>query len=100
MKSQMSKSSTLSSISPGSAVRVTGDPAEEVELVETGVAEWVSQPFVREHYGVRPELLRDLLVSGNAMADTIEAGDRLRVVLWDCCSPNNGMVVSCGALCP
>lgn len=73
-------------------MRATNEPEEGLKLIETGAAEWLSEPFIREHYGVRPELLRDFLISGDAMAGTINPGDRLRAVLWDCQSPNDGVV--------
>lgn len=48
--------------------------------------------FIQQEYGVRPELLRDVRISGDSMVGTIRPGDRARMVLWDCKTPNDGTV--------
>lgn len=73
-------------------VRIREDPDEGLQLIETDRSEWVSYPFIQREYGVRPELLRDFRISGDSMVDTIRPGDRVRAVLWDCLTPNDGTV--------
>jgi phage repressor protein C with HTH and peptisase S24 domain len=73
-------------------VRIREDPEEGLRLVETGQGEWVDGTTIRQMYGVKPALLRDFRVTGDSMASTIEPGDRVRAVLWDCRSPNDGTV--------
>lgn len=73
-------------------VRIREDPDGTLRLVETHRAEWVSDVFIREEYGVRPALLRDFQISGDSMVDTIRPGDRVRAVLWTCRAPNDGTI--------
>lgn len=73
-------------------VRIQEDSDGGLQMIETGLSEWISTVHVQKEYGVRPELLRDVPATGDAMADTIRPGDRVRVVLWDCQSPNDGTV--------
>jgi len=73
-------------------VRIREDSDEGLRLVETGQGEWVDGTTIRQMYGVQPALLRDFRVTGDSMDGTIEPGDRVRAVLWDCRSPNDGTV--------
>lgn len=59
------------------------DPDRGVQLVETGMEEWIPEGFIRKEYGVAPELLRDFRVTGDSMAETLRPGDRVRAVLWE-----------------
>ena len=73
-------------------VRIREDRTGALQLIETDGAEWISESFIREEYGVRPELLRDFPISGDSMLDTIRPGDRVRGVLWNCRAPNDGTI--------
>lgn len=73
-------------------VRIREDPAGGLRLVETGQAEWIDGTTIRQHYGVKPALLRDFHVTGDSMSGTLEPGQRVRAVLWDCRSPNDGTI--------
>jgi phage repressor protein C with HTH and peptisase S24 domain len=73
-------------------VRIREDSDEGLRLVETGQGEWVDGTTIRQMYGVEPALLRDFRVTGDSMNGSIEPGDRVRAVLWDCRSPNDGTV--------
>lgn len=73
-------------------VRIREDPEEGLRLVETGQAEWIDETTIRQHYGVKPALLRDFHVTGDSMSGTLEPGQRVRAVLWDCRSPNDGTI--------
>lgn len=73
-------------------VRIREDPDDGLRLIETGKSEWVETSFIREEYGVEPQLLRDFHITGDSMADTMQPGERARAVLWDCRPPNDGTV--------
>lgn len=73
-------------------VRIREDPEQGIRLVETGQAEWVDGTTIRQEYGVQPALLRDFHVTGDSMEETLEPGQRVRAVLWDCRSPNDGTI--------
>lgn len=73
-------------------VRIQEGENGALRLVETGGSEWIRYAFIQEEYGVRPTLLRDFRISGDSMSDTIRPGDRVRTVLWDCRSPNDGTI--------
>lgn len=73
-------------------VRIQEEPDNTLRLIETGQSEWVRDSFIQEEYGVRPALLRDFRIFGDSMADTIRPGNRVRAVLWDCRSPNDGTI--------
>lgn len=51
-------------------------------LKEVGTAEWLTESFVRDVYGVEPGRLKGFRVSGDAMKKSLQAGDRTRGVLW------------------
>jgi hypothetical protein len=51
-------------------------------LKEVGSAEWLTESFVRDVYGIDPGRLKGFRVSGNAMKESLRAGDRTRGVLW------------------
>lgn len=73
-------------------VRIREDPEEGLRLVQTGQAEWVDRTTIRQEYGVKPALLRDFHVTGDSMRGTLEPGQRVRAVLWDCRAPNDGTI--------
>lgn len=73
-------------------VRIRDDSEEGLRLVETGRSEWIGVDTAKQQYGVDPSLLLDFHVSGDSMAPTIQPGDQVRAVLWDCRSPNDGTV--------
>ena len=73
-------------------VRIRDDSEEGLRLVETGRSEWVGVDTAKQQYGVDPSLLLDFHVSGDSMTPTIQPGDQVRAVLWDCRSPNDGTV--------
>lgn len=63
-------------------VRPVTDEDGTLKLKEMGSAEWLSTSFIREVYGVDPEHLKSFRVSGNAMNDTLQPGERVRGTLW------------------
>lgn len=73
-------------------VRIREDPEEGLRLIETGQAEWVDETTLRQEHGVQPGLLRDFRVTGDSMRNAMKPGDRVRAVLWDCRSPNDGTI--------
>lgn len=66
---------------------------ENLRLVETGRSEWVSTSYVEKEYGLHPERLRDFHATGDAMVDTIQPGDRLRLALCSRGLPGDGTIV-------
>lgn len=73
-------------------VRVTADDAGSPVLEEVGTAEWMSQSFIRQAYGIPPEELKAFRKSGDSMAETIRPGERLRGTLWKGESLTDGAV--------
>jgi len=73
-------------------VQVTSDDENALRLEEMGAAEWLSESFIREVYGVAPSQLKSFRVSGNAMSGLIEPGERVRGILWKGESLRDGAV--------
>jgi phage repressor protein C with HTH and peptisase S24 domain len=63
-------------------VRVAAADDGTPRLEEKGSAEWLSQSYIEKAYGVEPDLLKSFRVSGDAMRESLRAGDRVRSVLW------------------
>jgi len=73
-------------------IRIEEDPEEGFRLVGTGRGEWVDRITIRQKYGVDPSLLRDFLVAGDSMSDTLRPGDQIRTVLAGSYPPNDGAI--------
>ena len=64
-------------------VRVTANAEGSPQLEEvSGTAEWLDESFIRQTYGVSPDQLKGFRIPGDAMAEQIHPGDRLRGTLW------------------
>ncbi|PSQ96207.1 MAG: hypothetical protein BRD55_07060 [Bacteroidetes bacterium SW_9_63_38] len=63
-------------------VRIVNE-AKALQLQEMEAAEGLSESLIREVYGVPPDHLKTFHISGNAMQDLVDPGDRVRGVLWD-----------------
>jgi phage repressor protein C with HTH and peptisase S24 domain len=63
-------------------VRVVAGTGEGPWLEEIGAPEWLPKTFVRQTYGVDPDLLKGFRISGDAMQDALRPGDRVRGALW------------------
>jgi phage repressor protein C with HTH and peptisase S24 domain len=72
--------------------RIVVNDTNDLQLQEMEAAEWLSESFIREVYGVAPGHLKNFRVSGNAMQDLIEPGERVRGVLWDGESLSDGAI--------
>jgi phage repressor protein C with HTH and peptisase S24 domain len=72
--------------------RIVVNDTNDLQLQEMEAAEWLSESFIREVYGVTPDHLKNFRVSGNAMQDLIEPGERVRGVLWRGESLNDGAI--------
>lgn len=73
-------------------VRMRDDENGGHRLEESEGVECMSESFIRQRYGVDPHHLREFRVSGNAMRDTIRAGDRLLVEVDGCESLVDGEI--------
>lgn len=73
-------------------VQITADDENDLRLEEMGAAEWLSEAFIREVYGVAPSQLKSFRVPGNAMSGVIEPGERVRGILWQGESLRDGAV--------
>lgn len=73
-------------------LRMTIDEAGSPHLEDVDTLEWLSEPRIRNMYGVPPEQLAGFRISGNAMVDTIRPGDRVRCVLWQGESLSEGCI--------
>lgn len=63
-----------------------------LQLREMGTAEWLNGSFIQKVYGVPPDQLKSFRISGNAMEGTINPGERVRGVLWQGDSLNDGAI--------
>lgn len=64
-------------------VRVRANESGDPILEEIGAAEWMSESYIRQTYGIPPEELKGFRCPGNAMAETIRPGEHLRGALWN-----------------
>ena len=63
-------------------VHVTTNEDGRPQLEEEGPAEWLVDAFIQQTYGVPPDRLKAFRISGDAMTELIQPGDRVRGALW------------------
>ena len=63
-------------------VQVTADEDGNPQLDEISTAAWLAPDFVQQNYGVPAAQLKEFRITGNAMVDTIQPGNRVRGALW------------------